>query len=531
MSTANKKSISNPWGNLKPEQQARVALMRFGLGPKPGVAARLAAEDGAAYRACLKELDNPRALEVPDEQVKVYCSDNKGDVVLDYARCCRFGAVFKPFASTKFLPQPTNVFRVEEAIRYVKALEPDVGFGERLVQFWSNHFSVYRSKSNIVLATVGNFERRVIRPNVLGKFSDLLKAVYRHPAMICYLENQYSIGPNSTYAKKNKQKVCNINENLAREILELHTLGIDAGYTQKDVIAFANILTGWNYRPPSHADAGQFYFEPSYHENSEQTVLGVTYQPDAERRGLAVLDALANHPATAQHIAYKLIRHFITDEPKPEHVVHLVRVFRYTGGDLKEMAKALISIPEFWTAPMRRLVQPQPWQLSVIRGMGVTKETILAKQKGNEGIEYHPAPFTLAWATGFTGQYLWGSLTPDGYTDENYFWMNADSIRMRKDLACQAVATSMKYGALPATATPPASTAKPAPSATAAPATPPLPVKPLDPGVLGSAIADDLLYGYQTDATKTALANLESKKAEKRMVLSMLFVSPEYILR
>lgn len=220
MPIISRKERSHPWRNLSPGQQARVVLMRFGLGPKPGIAPRLASEDGAAFRACLREIEGPEAADallLPDEEVKTACSDPAGDVVLDYANCCRFGAVFR----RPFTPQPGTVFNAEYAARYAKALEPEVGYGERLVHFWSNHFSIISSKAT---ATLGYFERSVIRKHALGKFVDMLKAVYQHPAMICNLDNQVSVGPNSRFAKTHKHLAPNINENLAREIFELHTL-------------------------------------------------------------------------------------------------------------------------------------------------------------------------------------------------------------------------------------------------------------------------------------------------------------------
>lgn len=488
--------------DLSPGAQARVALMRFGLGPKPGVAPRLSVADGAAFQACMDEIFNPSALIIPDDQVKAYCTDTDADIVLDYAMCCRLGAVFRPFSSTGFLPQPTQVIHAEKAARYAKSLEPDIGFAERLVHFWSNHFSVFGSKSNLVMATAGHMERNVIRPRVLGKFSDLLKAVYQHPTMICYLENNISIGPNSPYAKnpRNRARNPNINENLAREIFELHTLGIDGGHTQNDVINFAKILTGWTHRPANHADAGQFYFEPTYHEPDPQTVLGVTYSQTGLDQGLAVLDALARHPATAQHIAYKLIRHFVTDEPPPQLVAYLARLFRFTGGDLQVMAKALICLPQFWTEPMKRMVHPLPWQLSVIRGMGTTKETMLARTAAADqrtGSDYRNA-FGLTWASSYLSHTMWGSLTPDGFPDDSFFWMNANALRVRKDIAFHAISYGLTNGRSP---------------------------RPPD------VIAADLLSGYQTAANAAAIADLMKKKVSDKYPLSMLFASPEYILR
>ena len=483
--------------NLKPGEQARVAFMRFGLGPKPGVAARLSAEDGAAFQACLNEIYNPSALIIDDAEVKTYSTETKSEIALNYANCCRFGAVPMSFSQTGFLPQPTHVIEAEAAARYAKSLEPEVGFAERFVQFWSNHFSVYRSKSNLVMATAGHLERSVIRKGALGKFSDLLKAVCTHPAMIGYLENQVSIGPGSPYSKKNPKKNCSYNENLAREILELHTLGIDGGYTQTDVTNFAKILTGWTHFPANHAQAGQFNFQEDYHEPGEPEVLGVKYSQQGKDQGLAVLDALARHPATAQHIAYKLVRHFVTDDPPPYLVAYLARLFRISDGDLQVMAKALICLPQFWNEPMSRLVQPLAWQMSMLRGLGVSKDTILKREIVN-GVLSYQTHVGLQWHISFLGQMNWGSLTPDGFPDDNYFWMNANSVRIRKDVAAGIANLGLVNGKSPRPPT---------------------------------TIARDLLSGFQSDATASALADLESRKFADKHLLVMLFVSPEYILR
>lgn len=467
--------------------------MRFGLGPKPGVAKRLCAENGVAFQACMSEVLSPAALIIPDTDVKTYCTDTKGDVELDYEKCCRFGAVFRP-PSTGFRPQPSHVLQAERAARYAKSLEPDVGFAERLVHFWSNHFSVFGSKSLMVQATAGHLERSVIRPRVLGKFADMLKAVYTHPAMICYLENQYSLGPRSTYATKNPKKKVDINENLAREILELHTLGIDGGYSQTDVTSLAKILTGWTHYPPQHQKAGQFYFEPAYHEPGSQTVLDVTYSQSGIDQGLAVFDALARHPATAQHIAYKLLRHFVTDEPPPALVAYLAQIFRATDGDLQAMAKALISLPQSWTEPLGRLVQPLSWQLSMLRGMGVSRDTILARAVDPKtGLDYYRYEISLTWAITYLGQPIWGCLTPDGFPDEDYYWKNADALRIRKDVAVLVIGSFSDK--------------------------PPAPPVPL---------AADLLAGFQSEATAAAIADIAK---DNKRAFAMLFVSPEYILR
>ena len=226
-------------------------------------------------------------------------------------------------------------------------------------------------------------------------------------------------------------------------------------------------------------------------------MLGVTYSQTGMDQGIAVLDALAKQPATAQHIAYKMVRHFVADEPQPELVAYLARLFRLTGGNLQVMAKALICLPQFWNEPMVRLIQPLPWQMSMIRGMGMSKETILFRENVN-GILIYKTEQVLRWVLGHQSQTMWGSITPDGFSDENYFWMNANSVRIRKD----AAAFVANYGVVNGKAARPPTT-----------------------------IAADLLSGFLSDATASTLADMEKKKIADRNVLVMLFVSPEYILR
>ena len=199
-------------------------------------------------------------------------------------------------------------FLAEAEARLVRQLEARAGLVERLVAFWSNHFAVSVAKSGALRAEAGPFEREAIRPNVLGKFSTLLIAAELHPAMIFFLDNQNSIGPDAApgrFAGKG------LNENLAREIMELHTLGVGSGYTQADVTEFARVLTGWSVAGPNSESGatGAFDFKPNWHEPGGREILGRTYPQAGVGQGRAVLDDLARHPATAKHIALKLVRH------------------------------------------------------------------------------------------------------------------------------------------------------------------------------------------------------------------------------
>ena len=225
--------------------------------------------------------------------------------------------------------------------------------------FWSNHFCV--NADDTVMA--GAYEREAIRPHVLGRFVELLQAAEGHPAMLIYLTNTLSMGPNSV-AGINRTR--GLNENLAREILELHTLGVRTGYTQEDVTSFAKVITGWTILPtdtnPDHG--GEFIFHPRLHEPGPQTVIGKAYRDTGVEQGRAVLADLARHPATATHIATKLARHFVADDPPPALVARLAQRFNETEGDLWEVSKALVTAPESWSEERVKIKRPGEWQVA-----------------------------------------------------------------------------------------------------------------------------------------------------------------------
>eukprot|EP01042_Synura_sphagnicola_P009806 gene9806-12583_t len=209
---------------------------------------------------------------------------------------------------------------------------PVIGFNERMVMFWMNHFAVSLKKSEAVGILTGAYEREAIRPYAFGKFYDLLLAVETHPVMLEYLDNQQSIGPNAIANKGGKR---GLNENLAREIMELHTLGVGTGYTQTDVTAFAKVITGWTFnRNPEKGDIGTFSFNARAHEPGPQRILNTTYADTGVDQGKSVLRDLSRHPATAKHIATKLARHFVSDTPPPALVTRLAKTFKKTDGDL-----------------------------------------------------------------------------------------------------------------------------------------------------------------------------------------------------
>jgi uncharacterized protein (DUF1800 family) len=328
-------------------------------------------------------------------------------------------------------------------------LKPEFGFVERLVQFWTNHFSMFRGKNSTVLATVGQWQRDVIRKNVLGNFADMLVGTITHPAMITYLDNQASFGPHSPVGKKLKRSY---NENLAREILELHTLGVNGGYTQNDIIQLAAIITGWsfvNWQEVTNkvADAsldnrGQFIYRDDRHEPGSFVVLGKTYNQLGQAQGLAVLKDLAIHEKTAEHIAYKLVLHFITDDPTKAMVDAVKKEFLRTKGDLKATATALLRLENALSdkfAP--RIRRPYEMMTSWVRAYNIPD---YVESSWNTGIF---KPLDLMQHRPFN----WS--TPDGYPDENSWWLSPDAMRLRLEATRPSGFLAWKASKVPLKAT------------------------------------------------------------------------------
>jgi uncharacterized protein (DUF1800 family) len=318
-------------------------------------------------------------------------------------------------------PSPEQtVYRAEALARFQRSAQARAGLVERLVAFWANHFCVSVAKSPFIRVSAGAFEREAIRPYVLGRFCDMLFAVESHPAMLHYLDNQQSIGPNSQAGLRQKR---GLNENLAREIMELHTLGVDGGYTQDDVTALARIITGWTIvgREGRLGEPGTFVFNSNAHEPWPQILLGKTYPPDGMGQGEAALLDLARHPATANHIATKLSRHFVADEPPPALVAHLYGVFRATDGDLKAVTLALIDAPEAWTAPLTKMRTPYDFLVATMRITGRVPED----------------PGALLNPLSMLGMPFWTPPGSNGFPDTAAAWASPEGMKLRLDLAAQ----------------------------------------------------------------------------------------------
>jgi uncharacterized protein (DUF1800 family) len=321
-------------------------------------------------------------------------------------------------------PQALNIiqktYRTEALARLQRAVIADCGFVERLVVFWSNHFCISANKGELGRMWAGSFEREAIRPHVLGRFGDMLKAAEQHPAMLFFLDNQQSLGPDSR-AGQNRKK--GLNENLAREIMELHTLGVGGGYTQDDVTSLARIITGWTFagRQAQLGAPGSFVFNANAHQPGPQRLLGKTYEDDGLAQGEAALADIARHPSTAKFIATKFARHFVADDPPPALVARLQDVFRKTDGDLKALAMALVDSDEAWHAPLSKIRSPYEFVVATGR--------LLAR------IPDDPGPYL--GSLNLLGQPLWSPAGPNGFPDTNAAWAAPEGLKLRLDVSAQ----------------------------------------------------------------------------------------------
>lgn len=293
------------------------------------------------------------------------------------------------------------------------------GFSERWTLFWANWFTVAIQKLQ-VSALVGPFERDVIRRHAFGGFEDMLLAAERHPAMLYYLDQAASRGPNSDYADR---RGGGLNENLAREILELHSLGSDGGYSQADVTEFAKALTGWSADRTEPVAEDGFMFRPSFHEPGDRVVMGKTYASarPGDRQGQAILRDLARHPSTARHAARRIARHFVADDPPARLVQSLETAWRRSDGDLAAVARALIAAPEAWAVDQRKIKTPYDFMISAYRAADETPRLVSHIQQ----------PLIQL------GQRAWSAPAPDGWPDEGAAWATPDGLVKRLSIAQQ----------------------------------------------------------------------------------------------
>ena len=311
------------------------------------------------------------------------------------------------------------------------ALTTPAPFVERLVHFWANHFAISIDKVQVV-GLGGLLEFEAIRPHVLGRFGDMLNAVERHPAMLLYLDQAQSVGPDSVIGARfgnRPNRKLGLNENLAREIMELHTLGVRTGYDQADVTEFARAMTGWTVsglnRGPgarftgTDGHAGDFVFAAPLHEPGARTIMGRRYDQEGEHQAQAVLNDLAVHPATATHIATKLARHFAGDTPPPALVERMQAAYLKTSGDLPSVYRVLIDSPETWVAQQPKFKTPWEWSISSMRALGMKTAQ----------------PLMVTGLLNQLGQPTWKPGSPAGYDDIAASWAGPDAILRRVEAA------------------------------------------------------------------------------------------------
>jgi len=344
----------------------------------------------------------------------------------------KYREVIQKYYRENGLQRPQQIIAELQASRILRAVYSERQLQEVMVDFWTNHFNVFAGKG-ADRWLLPAYDRDTIRPHAMGKFSALLQATAQSPAMLFYLDNFQSVSPNAMQrARGPQQQRRGINENYARELMELHTLGVDGGYTQKDVQEVARCFTGWTIFQPrgggaavnammgeaGRRNAGTFFFNARTHDDGEKTVLGQKIPAGGGfKDGLTVLDILARHPSTAKFIATKLVRHFVSDNPPPALVDRVAKTFTKTDGDIRETLKAIFFSDEFNSSTAYRAKIKRPFELvvSAIRTLGA---------------DTNGGPGTHQWLARM-GEPLYGFQTPNGYSDTAESWVNTGGLLER----------------------------------------------------------------------------------------------------
>ena len=469
---------SKPKSGLSDEQRIVHVLNRLGFGARPGDVERVKAMGVEAY---VNQQLNPEKIPdtVAENKIKDLAVLNMTTAEL-YEKYPQPGQLVRQLQQRGLLPkemaegdeknprenpeyrkviqdyyrenglqQPQRIVAELQASRILRAVYSERQLQEVMVDFWTNHFNVFAGKG-ADRWLLPSYDRDTIRPHALSKFSELLEATAQSPAMLFYLDNFQSVSPNANdrggpmmQRLQQQRPRRGINENYARELMELHTLGVDGGYTQKDVQEVARCFTGWTiFQPRGGANAGAgnalrgeaarrtpgtFFFNPRTHDDGEKTVLGHKIPAGGGiNDGLKVLDILAHHPSTAKFIATKLVRHFVSDTPPPALVDRVAAVFTKTDGDIRETLKAIFLSNEFNSPEAYRAKIKRPFELviSAIRTLGA---------------DTNGGPGTHQWIARM-GEPLYGFQTPNGYSDAAESWVNTGGLleRMNFGLALAA---------------------------------------------------------------------------------------------
>lgn len=404
------------------DMMAAIAVTRFGLGARPGEIEAATADPKGFLSAQIRR----QGADLPQDGGET--SAQRFEAMRDFQQQRNMERKQKDgeaAAKAQAFKDAQHVLRdkvdADFLARARLAASTNAAFRERWALFWANHFTVSSTKQ-ITSVLIGPFEREAIRPHVFGGFENLLVASSTHPAMLTYLDQAQSIGPNSraagAAARRGNGKA-GLNENLAREILELHTVGVDAGYRQADVTEFARALTGFSIGRDAEDRAGQYVFRENTHEPGARTIMGRHYGQQGLKQGLAVLSDLAAHPDTARHVCGKIARHFVSDAPPSSLTERLERRWMETGGDLAKVAKTLIDSPEAWAPTPAKLKTPYEYTLSTWRLIGAEPSAI-----------ERLAPIL----TGL-GQKPFSPPSPKGWPDDAQTWAAPDALIKRMQWA------------------------------------------------------------------------------------------------
>ena len=383
------------------------ALNRFGLGARPGELNRIEPQSWLRAQVQTSAVRQP-AGNLPSTRT----------IVEEIAAARQNGKMSQEMRSA--MRKQGRERMGEEVLASLNlAITTDAPFVERLVRFWSNHFAISAQGEQMVVYLAGAYEREAIRPNVFGRFEDMVLATAMHPAMLIYLDQTRSIGPKSRAGRKSER---GLNENYARELMELHTLGVDGGYTQDDVRQLALMLTGWTvggiFRGRTGGQPKPFAFMEQLHEPGSKVLLNRRFAQVGVNEGWQAISLLCRQPSTARFIATKLVRHFVADQPHPLDVDYIAGVFQDTGGDLRAVSLALLDLDSAFYGTERKFRSPQEFVIAAARALGL-------KQSGRSAVQAlqsmrHP---------------LWSPPSPAGYGDMVVDWADPDSLLRRADFA------------------------------------------------------------------------------------------------
>jgi uncharacterized protein (DUF1800 family) len=435
---------------LSADERALHALNRLGYGPRPADAAAIAAEGAGPWleRFLLEQLEPRRLPQPPALSARLQGLEvlklSQAELFSRYRQATQAARAARRDQAQGMAADADSLNAVREQIRPLvaqaatarlsRALQSPAQLEEVLTEFWFNHFNVFAGKQAVGVL-LADYEQRAIRPHVLGRFRDMLGATARHPAMLIYLDNAQSVVAGYQPPQRARRFLdqrpdlkarapAGLNENYARELMELHTLGVDGGYTQRDVTELARMLTGWGLDTRKALAGGRgdlFAFDPHKHDSGTKTWLGETIRGSGVGEGEHALDVLAGHPATARHLAYKFAQAFVADEPPASLVDKLAADFRATGGDLRSFTRTLIRADEFWRRDAYQAKFKTPYQYLV---------------SSLRALDLQPAnPQNLLAALAQAGQPMFGAATPDGYKNTAAAWRNPEALTQRVQLA------------------------------------------------------------------------------------------------